>query len=291
MLIAALLICAGPGYAQDSPLHGEGPEGQGPNGGAPHDPGTSGPGTSGPGSPGQGSNLEAVGNPSLAPLKWTGLLLVPGKYKCTAQFIAPRVVLTAAHCVADQETGELDPDKTMQFLLQWQNGQWSQLYRPVCRAYPKEWMPERKPGQSQKDLETARVRAHRWDYAMILVDQPSITGYYNWEADWKDNWKDATATGYPRDIAEGKVVEEVHGNLQLTDLPNVVALDHGNSNFTEGASGGVWVGNFSTSEGKTNNVALSLESFGFDDRPGVSYGPQFTGAFQDLLKFTANGCK
>src|SRR5262245_10656062 len=60
------------------------------------------------------ADLSSTGNPSTAPLKWSGLLLNKDivssdgrKYegRCTAQFISMSVVLTAAHCIQDYKTG------------------------------------------------------------------------------------------------------------------------------------------------------------------------------------------
>src|ERR1700683_5189485 len=56
------------------------------------------------------SPAEATtGNPSLAPLKWVGLLAIPDPtdkdpdsiVECSGQFIKPNIVLTAAHCLRD----------------------------------------------------------------------------------------------------------------------------------------------------------------------------------------------
>jgi hypothetical protein len=96
----------------------------------------------GPAPSGGASDPEvgATGNPSTAPLKWSGLLVIHdveqgGKRDtiiCTAQFVAPRVILTAAHCVQDYKTGVWYDLDEMYFLLQYQNRQFSQVYRPVC---------------------------------------------------------------------------------------------------------------------------------------------------------------
>jgi len=61
-----------------------------------------------------------AGNPAVAPLKWVGLLVFQNAKKqtfsCTAQFIAPKVLLTAAHCVRDNTTGEWYDTSKMFFL-------------------------------------------------------------------------------------------------------------------------------------------------------------------------------
>ena len=63
-----------------------------------------------------------AGNPAVAPLKWVGLLVFRNAkgqtFSRTAQFIAPRVLLTAAHCVRDNTTGEWYDASKMFFFLQ-----------------------------------------------------------------------------------------------------------------------------------------------------------------------------
>ena len=86
-----------------------------------------------------------TGNPSLAPLKWVGLLAIPDPtdkdprsiVECTGQFIKPNVVLTAAHCLrdlADKPTGPW-PDVTKgTFWLQYQNQEGAPFHDPLRRG-------------------------------------------------------------------------------------------------------------------------------------------------------------
>jgi protease YdgD len=52
---------------------------------------------------------------------------------CTGAMISPRLVLTAAHCLYDQYSGQQVDPKTIQFLAGWRNGRAS-AYRRVRRA-------------------------------------------------------------------------------------------------------------------------------------------------------------
>jgi trypsin len=88
-------------------------------------------------------DVSATGNPTIAPLKWAGLVLNYAAFEkdgqkynwqCTGQFISPTVILTAAHCIQDSTTGAWYDLKKMYFLAQYQNKSFSQSYRAVCAS-------------------------------------------------------------------------------------------------------------------------------------------------------------
>jgi hypothetical protein len=138
-------------------------------------------------------DLSSTGNPAIAPLKWSGLLLNKDaiekngqKYNvsCTGQFISPTVVLTAAHCVRDNDTGVWYDRNQMYFLLQYQNDDFSQVYRPVCVSHFDAWWPKAMDSTNQQGRNRALQNRMQWDYAMILVDRPSSIGYFTSIVDW-----------------------------------------------------------------------------------------------------------
>ncbi len=62
-----------------------------------------------------------------------GRLDIGGEGFCTGSLIAPNLVLTAAHCLFDTETGARINHEEVQFLAGWRNGRAS-AYREVRRA-------------------------------------------------------------------------------------------------------------------------------------------------------------
>ncbi|SLN23902.1 Glutamyl endopeptidase precursor [Roseivivax jejudonensis] len=62
-----------------------------------------------------------------------GRIEIEGRAFCTGALVAPHLVLTAAHCLYDSDTGARVPAERMQFRAGWRNGR-AAAYRWVRRA-------------------------------------------------------------------------------------------------------------------------------------------------------------
>lgn len=91
-----------------------------------------------------------------------GRLDVAGKGFCTGALIAPDLVLTAAHCLYDRETGARVDPETMEFRAGWRDGRAS-AYRHVRRAVVH-------PDYNYDG--TATTDRVRNDLALIELDRP-----------------------------------------------------------------------------------------------------------------------
>jgi V8-like Glu-specific endopeptidase len=91
-----------------------------------------------------------------------GKLILSGRGFCTGALIEPHLVLTAAHCLYDKQTGVQMRPEDIQFQAGWRNGR-AVAYRSVTRAVTH---PDYRYGGSDK-LE--RVTA---DLALLELSQP-----------------------------------------------------------------------------------------------------------------------
>jgi hypothetical protein len=253
-----------------------------------------------------------TGNPSVAPLKWVGLLVSPNPTKdhpnqvaeCTGQFIKPNIVLTAAHCIKDVTDNPAGPwfDLTKQtFVLQYQNGEGSHTFKTVCAATAPGWaVPSNyatlKGGQKAK----AQRAASEHDFALVLVDGNSPTGTMPYALDWKGKVSAAVRVGYAADILDGEIIQQAEGIVFFSNAipmfpespPNLVVHWQSVTDLSQGSSGGAWIANFSTDEGTNNNILIAVTSFGNSDYPGAVMGTYLTAAeFNPLLAYVSNGCK
>jgi len=237
-----------------------------------------------------------AGNPAVAPLKWVGLLVFQNAkgqtFSCTAQFIAPKVLLTAAHCVRDNTTGEWYDTAKMYFFLQYQNDNASDIYKVVCTGHLAGWAPKVAANATDDEKEAAAENAFQYDYAMILVNHESITGHFKVETEWLGKHPTAVQIGYPGAIEGGMIIQRDPGLLALSlSRPNEIILMHTNPNMTEGTSGGAWIANFATAEKPDENVIIGVTSFGNGSWPGVTFGPYFRQEnYVGLFDYVSKGC-
>lgn len=254
------------------------------------------------------------GNPSVAPFKWSGLLVIPQNdsgsiSECTGEFIAPNVVLTAGHCLKNLPSNPTGPwpDATKgTFWLQYQN-QTGVPFKIVCAAAnPRWWLPDDFASMDDAGQVAAMLKAFEHDYAMLLVDGASPTGTMPYALDWKGQYTHAARIGYPGDILDGTIVQKAPGVVFFADAipigayasPNLVMQWGPITDATEGMSGGAWVAHPDAREDSGKNVLIAVTSFG----PKTSTGrPMFPGGtfaaylraaeFKPLLTYVQNGCK
>jgi len=200
---------------------------------------------------------------------------IAGKdYVCSGASIANRALLLAGHCV-------YDPDKKkwatkISFCPSYNNG---------CYFNWKWW------GKKLYSLK-GWVNNKNYAYDLAMVVTTAKLSHYVGTLGWHSsgftfsNW---IGVGYPAKPIpgykfDGRYMWQSAGKKLNSGLQGINAMEN---NMTGGSSGGPWL-----DPTKWNNIpffyANSINSFGYDSRPGVMYSPAFGQGFINLYNAVKN---
>jgi V8-like Glu-specific endopeptidase len=225
--------------------------------------------------------LSEVLDPSVAGARAHGKVfftvskgIEPGNYVCSGTAINSRnrsVVLTAGHCVFDEPRLEGGKATNWMFVPAYQAGaapfgEWT----AKKLATTKQW---KRDGNLRFDLGAAVVRRNEAGQQLQNVVGGRGIGFSQPRNQSFDIF------GYPaKSPFDGNLEYLCASKYQGSDSsppgsgPNTMSAD---CDMTGGASGGGWV------VGKT---VVSVVSYGYDDQPGVLYGPYFSSTAKELYK-------
>jgi hypothetical protein len=229
-----------------------------------------------PGKPDKPKPPEGAGNYQ-PPLTWVGKVFFStpdGDYSCSGGLIAPDLVVTAAACVQEQESGDWYSD--IAFGVQFKEGNSLAEITGKCWATLKGW------ADPSDDTDP-----YFYDYAVIKLDSESPVGNLGLQINWGDeNYETATMLGY----AGSDTATAIKGKLAPSE-DGFVTLTHGKKGNFSGILGAPIVAKYAEKADADSNMVISLSAFSYKDEPGVQYGPYFDDSFKILFDYAAGGCQ
>ena len=192
-----------------------------------------------------------------------------GDYICTAEFTGQNnILLTAAHCVRDGNTGQFY--KNFRFYRAYNGGGGQYVGWTCAMAYYMWYTPPMN---------------FKYDYAFIHTDRTSGAGWLGWKTQIPYNtW---TAIGYPQNSGNNQYMYKVVGDKGPI-YNGIVQMN--NNPFNGGASGGAWIGDLTTPY-VGGNYAIGLNSFIRQSDPNKMWGPLFDNEWVNLYNKTVNNCQ
>ncbi len=129
-----------------------------------------------------------------------GRLNINDEAMCTGALIAPDIVLTAAHCLFDMETGKRYPASRIEFLAGWRNGRARAQVRALNAAILPEYVydPHQPVSLVQKDIALLRLVRPIRNTAIKPFDLAERPG----------KWDQVEVVSYARDRAQSPSLQE-----------------------------------------------------------------------------------
>lgn len=190
-----------------------------------------------------------------------------GNYTGSASFVGNnRILLTAAHCIADSQTQELYRNFLFYRAYDW-NG-WTQQGQRVtiyCQYIWTNWFGS---------------DPYPWDYGFMKTNEVSGAGYLGLAL--SAPYQDVTAVGYPSNY--GNTMQMYAAAGRITSRPPGLVEMNGNL-MGHGCSGGPWIAKVNPNYDPQSNIATGLNSFKYNQASDLMYGPLFTQSTLDLYNW------
>ena len=185
---------------------------------------------------------------------------------CGAQFVAARVILTAAQCVRDSDSGDFYDNVSFEVP---NGGGNPTAYEQDCSATFNGWV---QPGDEKWN----------YDYAMILLTEDSQDGWFGMAWNFPKNVKFGKL-GY---VGEDGAAKEIKGTAGIKDGFFQMRRPQGD----DGPAGGAgWL--TVPKDGNDLVQIFTVDSFSYTDQPGITYGPYFDEGVKNMLDYVQGGCQ
>jgi protease YdgD len=149
-----------------------------------------------------------------------GRIDLDGRGFCTGTLVAPDLVLTAAHCLYDRESGERMPTEGLRFLAGWRNGR-AEAYRNVAAALPHpDYVFTKAEGAADPSQVSVDLGLLRLDQPILLPSIPPVTA-----GERPVIGDDVSIVSYAKDRSEVPSIQDVctvmfvQGGMSVLDCP------------------------------------------------------------------------